>query len=206
MRQKTGRKRCVRFLLTLAMAVGLLPGMTSTAHATCFPTGEGTYTVKYSSDGTSVDKIVHNYAYGDDIHQSGASGDYVGKTYNATYNLIFTKVCSPSCFITAGWDAFGAGSAASGHRVRGRKPTNLGPRAQNPSLFGQDCGVRILCTPQSWSLCGRLAGFPSKFVGFRYLAGVTRRPTLPLPAPADHASRRPSPTPATSRARATCPP
>ena len=56
------------------------------------------------------------------------------------------------------------------------------------TLVYLDCEANAGLT---WSLCGRLAGFPSKFVGFRYRAGVTRRPTLPLPALADHASRRP---------------
>jgi hypothetical protein len=89
-KRKLGRK-LLGFLLALVLVVGLMPGMALTANAQCFKTGESTYTVTFSSDGTSVEKIVLNFAYGDDEHKAGKSGDYIGKTYDATYNFVFTK-------------------------------------------------------------------------------------------------------------------
>lgn len=90
MKQKTGKK-ILSFLLSLVMVMALMPMVSLTAKAECYNTGKSTYTVTFSSDGTSVEKIVLNFAYGDSEHRVGVNDDHVGKTYAATYNFVFTK-------------------------------------------------------------------------------------------------------------------
>ena len=89
MKQKTGKK-ILSFLLSLVMVMALMPMVSLTAKAECYNTGKSTYTVTFSSDGTSVEKIVLNFAYGDSEHRVGVNGDHIGKTYAATYNFVFT--------------------------------------------------------------------------------------------------------------------
>ena len=82
-KKKLGRK-ILSVLLTLAMVIGLMPVMSLTAKAECYPTVSGnTSNITYSDDGTQVTSVVSNFSYVD-------SGNFASNPGTRYYNMIFT--------------------------------------------------------------------------------------------------------------------
>ena len=81
--------RFLSVFLSLCIIVSYIPGLSLTAYATCYNTGESSYMVDYSADGTNVNSIVINFVYGDDAHKTSGEGS-IGQSWSAQYNIIFT--------------------------------------------------------------------------------------------------------------------